>query len=174
MGLENLVAAMAEVCQQYPETILYIGGKGELANSLQNQIDELQLNDNIKLLGYIADEDLPLCYRAANFSIVPTVALEGFGLIVIESLAAGTPVLGTPVGGIPEILRPFSTDLVFASPSTENLAQGILEVLSGKRQLPSNQSCLDYVKANYTWEVITPQIKEVYQKAIAEGNSSKI
>ena len=45
------------------------------------------------MLGFVPDEDLPLAYRAANFSIVPTVALEGFGLITIESLAAGTPVV---------------------------------------------------------------------------------
>ena len=168
MGLENLVAAMAEVCKHYPNTMLYIGGKGELADTLQSQIDALGLKENIKLLGYVADEDLPLCYRAANFSLVPTVALEGFGLIVIESLAAGTPVLGTPIGGIPEILLPFSSDLVFASPDSKDLAQGIIEALSGKRQLPSDESCLNYVKANYTWEVIVPQIEAVYRQAIEE------
>ena len=170
MGLENLVEAMAEVCQQYPETMLYIGGKGELADTLQAQINRLELTENIKLLGYVADDDLPLCYRAANFSLVPTVALEGFGLIVIESLAAGTPVLGTPIGGIPEILRPFSADMVFASPETQDLASGIIEVLSGKRQLPSSKSCLDYVRANYTWEAIAPQIKDIYLKAIEQKN----
>jgi len=170
MGLENLVAAMAIVCDKYPETMLYLGGKGELANSLQRQIDGLGLNNNVKLLGYIADEDLPLCYRAADFSVVPTVALEGFGLIVIESLAAGTPVLGTPIGGIPEILRPFSPDLVFASSQSQDLATGIIEALSGKRQLPNPTACFEYVQNNYTWQVIAPQIKQVYQKAIAEKN----
>ena len=168
MGLENLVAAMKDVCQQYPDALLYIGGKGELTKTLQTQITELGLDNNIGLLGYIADEDLPLCYRAANFSLVPTVALEGFGLIVIESLAAGTPVLGTPIGGIPEILRPFNSDLVFASSQTQDLALGIIEALSGKRQLPSSESCLKYIRANYTWKVIAPQIKEVYKKAIAD------
>ena len=170
MGLENLVTAMPDVCQQYPDALLYIGGKGELTATLQTQITELGLENNVKLLGYIADEDLPLCYRAANFSLVPTVALEGFGLIVIESLAAGTPVLGTPVGGIPEILRPFDSDLVFASSQPQDLATGIIEALSNKRQLPSSEACLQYVQSNYTWEVIAPQIKQVYEKAIAEKN----
>ena len=170
MGLENLVTAISIVCKKYPNVLLYIGGKGELANTLQAQIEKLNLNDNVKLLGYVSDDDLPLCYRAANFSIVPTVALEGFGLIVIESLAAGTPVLGSPVGGIPEILRPFSTDLVLASSEIEDLASGICEALSGKRKLPSSEDCLSYVKANYTWEVVTSQIKTVYQQAIVESD----
>jgi glycosyltransferase involved in cell wall biosynthesis len=166
MGLENLIAAMTKVRSLYPDVLLYIAGKGSLAHTLQAQITELGLTDNVKLLGYVADEQLPLCYRAANFSVVPTVALEGFGLIVIESLAAGTPVLGTPVGGIPEILRPFSEDLVFAGYQPDQLATGIIEALSGDRILPSSQDCLAYVEANYNWQAIAQQIKAVYQQAI--------
>ena len=173
MGLENLVAAMVPVCQKYPETMLYIGGKGELADLLKAQIEDLGLQENIKLLGYVADEDLPLCYRAANFSIVPTVALEGFGLIVIESLAAGTPVLGTPIGGIPEILRPFCTDLILPSSKTEDLTRGILETLSGDRQLPSQEECITHVATNYTWKVIAPQIKRVYEQALLQQSRSR-
>ena len=163
MGLENLVAAMVNVCAAYPDALLYIAGKGELAATLQTQISELELSNNVQLLGYVSDEDLPLCYRAANFSVVPTVALEGFGLIVVESLAAGTPVLGTPIGGIPEILRPFSEDLVFDGYNSEQLATGIIEALSGDRNLPSSQACLEYVKENYDWQIITQKIKLVYE-----------
>ena len=166
MGLENLITAMVQVCSKYPDILLYIAGRGALAQTLQTQINQLELTDNIKLLGYIPDEQLPLCYRAANFSVVPTVSLEGFGLIVVESLAAGTPVLGTPIGGIPEILRPFSEDLVFEGYQPEQLARGIIEALSGDRFLPSSQACLDYVQENYHWQAIAQKIKLVYQKAI--------
>lgn len=166
MGLENLVSAMAQVRDRHPDILLYIAGKGALAATLQTQITELDLANHVKLLGYVPDEQLPLCYRAANFSVVPTIALEGFGLIVIESLAAGTPVLGTPIGGIPEILKPFSEDLVFEGCNRDQLATGIIEALSGDRSLPSSQDCLDYVEANYNWKEIAQQIKLVYQQAI--------
>ncbi len=169
MGLENLVTAMAKVRTVYPDILLYIAGKGELATALKTQIAELELEDNVKLLGYIPDEQLPLCYRAANFSVVPTVALEGFGLIVVESLAAGTPVLGTPIGGIPEILRPFSEDLVFEGYNPDQLVRGIIEALSGDRTLPSSEACLDYVQTNYSWNAIAQKIKFVYRKAIDES-----
>ena len=168
MGLENLIAAIVRVRDCFPDVLLYIAGKGALAKTLQAQIEELGLTNNVKLLGYVPDEQLPLCYRAANFSVVPTVALEGFGLIVIESLAAGTPVLGTPIGGIPEILRPFLEDLVLSGIESSQLASGIVEALSGDRILPSSQECLDYVQANYNWHQIAQQIKFVYQQAIDE------
>ena len=166
MGLENLISAIAQVRQQYPEVLLLIAGKGVLKPTLQAQIEQLGLVEQVRLLGFVSEQDLGLAYRAADFSVVPTVALEGFGLIVIESLAAGTPVLGTPVGGIPEILQPFSKDLVFEGTSVDQLAQGLLEVLSGKRQLPSSQACRAYVQEHYSWPVIAQKIKEVYQAAI--------
>ena len=166
MGLDNLVTAIAEVKNVYPDIMLYLAGKGELKELLEAQIADLKLENNIKLVGYVADEDLPICYRAADFSVVPTVALEGFGLIVVESLAAGTPVLGTPVGGIPEILRPFDEDLVFAGYQPQQLAQGIIDVLSGDRTLPSSEACLEYVTNNYSWQKIAREIELVYQKVL--------
>ena len=162
MGLENLITAMVKVRDRYPEIMLYIAGKGVLAATLQTQITALGLTNNVQLLGYISDEQLPLCYRGANFSVVPTVALEGFGLIVVESLAAGTPVLGTPIGGIPEILHPFSEDLVFEGVDSTQLASGIIEALSGDRILPNSEACLNYVQENYAWDAIAQKIKLVY------------
>ncbi|GFE68193.1 glycosyltransferase family 4 protein [Chroococcus sp. FPU101] len=170
MGLENLIAALAQVRQKEPDVLLLIAGKGTLEPVLKQQIVDLELTNHVRLLGYLPEQNLALAYRAANFSVVPTVALEGFGLIVIESLATGTPVLGTPVGGIPEILQPFSENLLFESCSTQHLAQGIIEVLSGQRQLPSHLACQTYVKENYAWPAIAQQIKSVYQKALL-GNS---
>ncbi|GAB4523045.1 MAG: glycosyltransferase family 4 protein [Pleurocapsa sp.] len=166
MGLENLIAAISQVRQQHPDVLLYIAGKGALAHTLRQQIQELELTQHIKLLGFLPDELLPVAYRAANFSVVPTVSFEGFGLIILESLASGTPVLATPVGGIPEILKPFNSDLLLEDSSIKNLTQGINEALSGQLQLPSTETCQAYVKSNYSWEKITQQIKSTYQKVL--------
>jgi len=166
MGLENLISAIALVRKQHPDVLLLIAGKGAIANTLRSQIQELQLEDHVKLLGFVPDQDLAIAYRAAELSIVPTISLEGFGLIVIESLAAGTPVLGTPIGGIPEILQPFSPDLVLEGSTTNQLAKGMIEALSGQRQIPSAEACQTYVKQNYDWEVIAAQMKSVYEQVI--------
>jgi glycogen synthase len=166
MGLENLIASITMVRKQHPDVLLLIAGKGAIAENLRSQIQELQLEDHVQLLGFVPDQDLAIAYRAAELSIVPTISLEGFGLIVIESLAAGTPVLGTPIGGIPEILRPFSTDLVLEGSTTNQLAQGISEALSGQRKIPTAGECQTYVKQNYDWQVIATQMKSVYEQII--------
>jgi glycosyltransferase involved in cell wall biosynthesis len=166
MGLENLIRAIAEVRLFHPDILLLIGGKGALMPTLQKLIDELDIQNYVKLLGFVPDQDLELAYRAADCSIVPTVALEGFGLTVLESLAAGTPVLGTPVGGIPEILRPLSHDLVLVGSTAEDLSDGIHEALNGDRQLPDLATCQDYVRQNYSWQGVAQQIRAVYQMAL--------
>lgn len=165
MGLENLISAIDKVRQKYPDILLYIAGKGALASTLEQQIIELELTNHVQLLGYISDEQLPLAYRAANFSVIPTTAFEGFGLIAIESLATGTPVIGTPIGGIPEILKPLSSDLLFESTDINKIAQGIIEVLGDRRKLPSKEACQAYIEANYSWSKIARQIKSIYLKA---------
>jgi glycosyltransferase involved in cell wall biosynthesis len=172
MGLENLITAFKQMHEHYPNAILYIAGKGPLASVLQSQIASLKLTHHVKLLGYVPDEQLPIAYRAANFSIVPTIDLEGFGLIVVESLAAGTPVLGTPVGGIPSILQPFCPDLLLDGYTPNQLAQGMIEALTGKRQLPNQEACQAYVQKHYAWSAIAKRIKSVYQLAIDEKKSS--
>jgi glycosyltransferase involved in cell wall biosynthesis len=167
MGLESLIQAIDKVRLLHPEVLLMVAGKGPLVHTLQQQIDSLGLNENVKLLGFVPEENLKLAYRAANISIVPTVSLEGFGLIVIESLAAGTPVLGTPVDAIPETLMPLSENLVFEGTSSQQIANAIVEVLSGGRALPSAQECSEYAINNYSWPVIIQKVKKVYLNDIS-------
>jgi glycosyltransferase involved in cell wall biosynthesis len=87
MGLEDLIEAIKRVKAKQPDVLLLIAGKGRLADELQGRITEAGLDDNVRLLGFVADRHLASLYRAADISIVPTVALEGFGLITVESLA---------------------------------------------------------------------------------------
>ena len=166
-GLETLVSAMSGVRQRYPDALLLIAGKGALTETLQQQIESLDLTNHVRLLGFVSEDQLALAYRAADFSIMPTLSFEGFGLSMIESLASGTPVVGTPIGAIPEVLRPLSDDLVFEGSATEHLTQGILEILSGQRSLPDAETCRAYVRDHYAWPVVAQQIKAVYSAALS-------
>jgi glycosyltransferase involved in cell wall biosynthesis len=163
MGLNNLVEAISEVVRNCPDVLLLIAGKGTLKDELDRHIQSANLAANVRMAGAVTDQVLPILYRAADFSIVPTTAYEGFGLILIESLASGTPVLGTPIGAIPEVLRPLSKSLLLESATPQHLAQGIREVLSGKRGLPSMEVCETYAAKNYAWPVIASKVHAVYQ-----------
>lgn len=166
MGLHNLIEAMSEVVRNYPDVLLLIAGKGALQNELDQHIQSRNLSASIRMMGAVTDQVLPLLYRAVDFSIVPTTAYEGFGLILVESLASGTPVLGTRVGAIPEVLSPLAESLLLESPAPQHLAEGIQDALSGKRVLPSMQECETYAAENYAWPVIASNVTAVYRKIV--------
>jgi glycosyltransferase involved in cell wall biosynthesis len=166
MGLENLIMAVNEVRKIVPEVLLLIAGRGPLSTELATLVQSLSLENNVRFLGFLADEDLPLAYRAAELTIVPTVALEGFGLVVVESLAAGTPALVTPVAGLPEIVDGLSPNLVLAGSDIGPLAEGLKSALTGALNLPSPRTCQAYVRSHYDWSVIADRVREVYAEVL--------
>ena len=166
MGLENLVTAMKTVRGMVPDALLMIAGKGPLTAALKARIDTLDLHEHARLLGFVPDADLPLAYRAADLTVVPTVALEGFGLVTVESLAAGTPVLVTPVGGLPEIVRGLSPGLVLPGYAAAALADGLAAALRQAFPLPDAAACQAYAQAHYAWPVIAQRIRAVYEEVL--------
>jgi glycosyltransferase involved in cell wall biosynthesis len=166
MGLEDLIDATAQVVKHHPDFLLQIAGRGPLQGELLDRIERLGLSRNVNLLGYLEDALVPLAFRAATFSVVPTIALEGFGLITLESLAAGTPALVTPVGGLPEAVAPLSPNLVFESTGAEAMAARINQFLAAPHLLPDEAACSDYARDNFDWRIIAAKIKEVYQELV--------
>jgi glycogen synthase len=166
MGLDNLIDAIAKVRLRYPDILLLIGGRGPMAAELKSRVELKGLERNVRLLGFVPDDKLALLYRAADFSVVPTVALEGFGLITLESLAAGTPVLVTPVGGLPDAVSALSADLVFVSAAPADIAQGIIDALCGRRSLPGRDECQAYISENFTWTKVAQRTIRVYREAL--------
>ena len=168
MGLEDLIEAMVEVRRRVPDVLLLIGGRGPLQDELMSRIDQLGLTDHVRLLGFIHDEALPLSYRAADITVVPTVALEGFGLIAAESLAAGTPTLVTPVGGLPDVVRDLSVDLVLPSIGPGALAEGLSAALRGDMALPDTDACRAFARDRYDWPRIAMRVRAVYEEALQD------
>jgi glycosyltransferase involved in cell wall biosynthesis len=166
MGLENLIDATVEVTRHVPDVMVMLAGAGPLVSDLRERIVERGLENNVRQLGRLSDTDLPLAYRAADLSIVPTQALEGFGMITLESLASGTPVLVTPVGGLPEVIHPFAPECILADTSTNAIADSLKNFLSGTQRLPSSEACRDYAVSNFAWPVIARKVRNVYQDVL--------
>jgi glycosyltransferase involved in cell wall biosynthesis len=161
MGIDKLLEALVVVKQQVPDVWLAIAGKGAQREALEQQAVALGLTDQVRFLGYVPDADLPICYQAADLTVVPSQSLEGFGLVLLESLACGTPVLSTPVGGMPEVLRPFEPNLVTPDATAGAIADRLLEYLTGNLELPDRERCRDYAVQHYDWQIIAPRVQEV-------------
>ena len=81
-------------------------------------------------MGRISDADLVNSYRTADLVVIPSQALEGFGLTTAEALACGTPVVGTPIGATPELLAGIDPLLVAADATPEGIAAAVVDILS--------------------------------------------
>ena len=165
MGLENLIEAIGKIRQRHPDILAILAGTGPLARELAERVRQSGLDEHVRLAGFVPDADLPFAYRAADLSVVPSIALEGFGLIVLESLAAGTPAVVTPVGGLPEVVRALSPKLILEGSTPELLAEGLSARLAERDKLPSTSECQTYARQGFDWPVITARVRKVYEHA---------
>jgi glycosyltransferase involved in cell wall biosynthesis len=168
MGLEDLVTAMDKVRKKVPDALLMVAGEGPLKGTLRGLVRSLRLENNVCFLGLIParHRDLPMAYRAADLTVVPSVASEGFGLVVVESFAAGTPALVTPVGGLPEVARDLSPEMVLPAIGAGSLSDGLVAAFTGKLLLPDANAARTYAQARYGWPVIAVRIRDVYLEAL--------
>lgn len=161
VGLDVLLNAFASVKSLHSDVGLVIAGKGAQQDALEQQASTLGIKRHVKFLGYLPDEQLPIAYQAADLTIMPSQSLEGFGLVLLESLACGTPVLCSPVGGMPEVLNPFCPDLITESAHEMAIAERLSDLLTGKLSLPSRTACREYAFSHFDWQIIAPKVRDV-------------
>lgn len=134
-GVLELVEAFAAIAARVPDARLAIAGRGALEQQLRARIRALGLEQRVLVLGWISDEELVGWYRAADLVVMPTQQLEGFGLTSAEALACGTPVLATPVGANPELLRRLDGSLITRDASPAAIAETALDLLDDRTRL---------------------------------------
>lgn len=169
MGLEDLIDAAREVRRRVPDALVLIAGGGKLRGELEARVTDAGLADHVRLLGFLPDDQLPLAYRAADVTVVPTVALEGFGLIVAESLASGTPALVTPVGGLPEVVEALSPSLITERTGPAAIADTLSGALKGTLRLPDAAACARFARERYSWDVVAGSVAEIYANVAGCG-----
>jgi glycosyltransferase involved in cell wall biosynthesis len=170
MGLENLIRAAGILNKEKPELKfqMVLTGKGSLKDRLEQLILEQGVSECVQLVGLVSRETLPLYFRCADLFILPTIAIEGFGLVTAEALASGLPVMGTPVGATEEILKQLDNRLLFHNTSPEALAVGIEIFLKSPETFQGIKSkCRLLAADQYSWETVVKRIEQEFLQAIA-------
>lgn len=170
VGLEQLVEAVAELGDEFPDLVLKIGGRGPHEEELKRLADTLGVASRVEFLGFVPEADLPVVFAAGDVSVVPSQSLEGFGLIAAESLASGTPALVTPVGGLPEVVSGLDESLVFDSSSSTSIAVRLSDWLSADLRLPGASACRKYAEDHYDWRVVAQKTRSTYEQALRSRN----
>jgi len=180
MGLENLIAAMPEVARRHPDVLLLIGGKGPHRGTLEAAIRAAGVGGHVRLLGFVDEKILVDLYRAADLFVLPTMALEGFGLVTVEALASGTPVVGTPVGATPELLGDVEPRLLAAGCEPGALAAAVAGFLDALAAGPGSwagrltpDALHAHVAARYSWDRHVDATLELYRAAVVRKGTGR-
>ncbi|TSA32225.1 MAG: glycosyltransferase family 1 protein [Verrucomicrobiaceae bacterium] len=168
MGIPELIEGFSKIAGRFPDVDLVIGGSGERDADFRAAADRTGLGERIAFRGFIPEAELPSFYGAADFSVVPSQRLEGFGLVALESLACGTPVVVTPVGGLPETVAGLSKHLVLPDPGPDAIANGLGAALETPGFLPGSLECRKYAEINFSPSRIAGRIAEIYDRMAAK------
>jgi glycosyltransferase involved in cell wall biosynthesis len=117
---------------------------------------------NVRFLGSVEDSQVVAVYQAADISVMPSRSLEGFGLAAIESLACGTPVIGTNIGGLPDVLRGFPGCPV-VEPDVEPLAAALVEGLTGEHERQRLRTGAE----EFDWHKVAVRHVELYEEVLS-------
>ncbi len=156
-GQKDLISAMSNILKFRDDVICFIGGTGPLKHDLEHQISVLDLQKNVKLVGFIPDEQMCLWINAADIFVLPSLG-EGNPTVMFEVLGCGIPFVGTMVGGIPEVIISEKYGLLVDPANPDDLAEKILTALDREW---NREEILSYAE-KYTWENITKEIIGVY------------
>lgn len=168
MGVETLVEAAGILGARRQDFHLVVVGDGVMRAHVEAAIERHGCRERVTLAGRVPDAALPDYYRAADLFVLPTRYMEGFGMITPESLACGTPVLGTPVGGTAELLQRFDPDMLFADAQAQTMADKIDSFLSPQRLTPLLRArCRAFAAQHFDWQAVVERHEAAYAEALS-------
>lgn len=164
-GLDYLLKAMPETIRDYPDAHLVMVGEGDKRTELESMIKELGVEDKVKLLGKLPHEETLAEMGKSEVFVCPSLA-EGLGIVFIEAQACDVAVVGTRVGGIPDVIQHEETGLLVEPKNSEQISQAL-------KRLLGNQDLRERLRQNaiarldrFDWNKIVEDVSKEYQKLL--------
>jgi len=182
-GIDKLIQAISIIQKNgellcCPHNLVIIGGEpnakhedmnAEMAR-LQDMVEDLGIENLVIFLGKQDQQMLPYYYSASEIVVMPS-HYESFGMVALEAMACGTPVVASQVGGLAFLVRDGETGFVVPGNDVQMLAKRIIELIKDKelRNKLGSKSA-EYAKL-YAWEIISEKIIEVYNQVLGNNKS---
>ncbi|MCL5949397.1 MAG: glycosyltransferase family 4 protein [Candidatus Bathyarchaeota archaeon] len=163
-GVDTLIEGANIAVKKNPRIVFLVVGKGPDFNNIKLKAQQLGIENNFRLTGFVSDEDLPFYYNAADLFVLPSKSGEGLPLVALEAMACALPVITTDVGGIREILKDDYGKLVPPN-QPELLAKAVLDFAavdfsSRKKELRA------LMEERFSWDTNVERLVEIYEELI--------
>ncbi len=159
-GHTYLIDAMSEVVRKRKDVLCLIIGRGELRHRLEKKVSSLGLEQYVRLVGGKSHDEIPLWMNASDIFVLPSLR-ESFGIVQIEAMACGKPVVATRNGGSEEIVTPGDAGLLCDAGNPQGLAENIIRALD----MPWNADAITGRARPYSWRCVGEDILRIYSRA---------
>lgn len=176
-GQAYLLRAMPHILRRQPKARLALIGFGPLEEALESEVRSLGLGDCVRFIGKVPHDEMPGYLAAADVFVLPSIVspsgdTEGLGVVLLEALAAGTPVVASRVGGIPDIVKDGETGLLVAEKQPEALAEAILRLLEqpalGARLVEEGRR---HIERHFSWPGVARRFERLFEQVLSECHS---
>ncbi|MDX1991302.1 MAG: glycosyltransferase family 1 protein [bacterium] len=163
LSSEKRLDCLRPMIEALPEARLVLVGDGPEREALQKRF----AGTNTKFMGYMTGEPLSQAYASADVFVFPS-ALETFGLVVVEAMAAGLPVVASRVGGIPDVVEEGKTGYTFEVDDVAALTEGVRKVIASRERIKQMGRDARTFAETKSWPAMMDEVIEVYERLIAE------
>lgn len=165
-AIDDVINAMPRVLEDVPNAVFVIAGTGELEQEHKQLAKNLNIEKNVRFVGFVTHDKLPAYLSISDAFIRPSIS-EGFGNSFVEALACGVPIIGTNVGGIPDFLEHEKTGLFAKARDPQDIAKQLIRLLTDNKLADTIvRNGQHLVRERYDWNTIAQQHNNVIKKLL--------
>jgi len=172
-GVNYLLKAMPKVLSMFPETKLLIVGKGPERIRLGKITADLGIEKSVSFIGEVPHNELVEYYATADVFVLPSCMnnageTEGLGVVLLEAMACGVPVVGSNTGGIPHIIKDGITGVLSNQKDAMSIANRITDLLGNpKLREKVKFNAKDLINKEYSWDIISSKFLSIYKDVLS-------
>lgn len=159
-GIKNFVEAIPLILNRRNDVEFLIGGHGTLFQEIEERLKDSNFGARVKLTGWIPHDKLPDYLNQLKLIVLPSYS-EGLPSLMLEAMACGTPVLATPVGSIPDIIKDGETGFILQDNSPECIAENVARTLNHPHLDKIAASAQNVIEKEYTYEVTVERYRRI-------------
>lgn len=162
-GVMKFFDAAKLILEQREDIKFLIVGDGPLFNSMKSVLERDDLQNKIKLMGWTPHNEVPDYLNKLRLLVLPSYS-EGLPMIILEAMACGTPVLATPVGGVPDLIKDGRTGFILENNSSECIRKNVIRALNHPRLDEIIINARRVIEQEYTYEVAVERYRRILEK----------
>ena len=164
-GPHILLKAFSRVKNHFKDVKLVFAGRGEMEKELTESAVEMGIKNDVLFTGYVDEELKPFYYKSADIFCLPSITMaEAFGIVNLEAMACGIPVISSKLGGIPDVINDKKTGLLVKPGNVESLENAVTFLLENSAIAQKMGNIGKKKVEEYSWKKIAQKTEEIYRR----------